>query len=291
MFGFANKFALRRFTRWHGLALSAAAAGVVGYFFQQSGVNASASHYVEDNITPPHYRWYHEARWVNSYDHFAVRRGFQVYNTIGKACHSMQSTRYRSLIEVAYTAEEVAAIAAENEGYKTEPNDEGEVFERTGTPNDEFWRPFANEQEARAANNGALPPDLTLIVNASEHHEDYIFSLLTGYRDAPHGVTVAENMYYNPYFPGCQISMPPPLAAGAVDYDDGTDSSVCQMAKDVTTFLAWSGSKELDERHLQGLKGMTGIFLMVGIFFFVKKGLFNIFRNRKISFNRTAIVE
>jgi len=207
-----------------------------------------------------------------------------VYNTIGKPCHSMSNMYYRQLINVAFTVDEVKAIAAEHEGYKTNPDDEGVISDRVGTPNDRLWAPYANEQEARAANNRALPPDLTYIVRAKEHHEDYVFALLTGYRDPPHGVDLAENMYYNIYFPGCQISMPPPLAAGAVDYDDGTEPSVCQMAKDVTTYLSWSASKDNDERKLMGLKTAACLFFLLSATLPSKKSLFNLVKKRRVAF-------
>jgi len=148
--------------------------------------------------------------------------------------------------------------------------------------------PYANEKEARANNNGALPPDLTNMVNARHGGENYVFALLTGYRDPPHGVILGENMYYNIYFPGCQISMPPPLAAGAVDYEDGTEASVAQMAKDVSTYLAWTANKDHDERKLMGLKSYACLMLLAGPFAWGKRNLWNLVKKRNVEFLRRS---
>jgi len=142
------------------------------------------------------------------------------------------------------------------------------------------------KKEARAMNNGALPPDLSQVARARHGGENYIFALLTGYRDPPHGITLGENMYYNIYFPGCQIAMPPPLAAGAVTYEDGTEASVSQMAKDVSVYLAWSSYLEQDERHLMGLKSFAALFAMIGPFFYWKRFRFSTLKSRRVEFLR-----
>jgi len=221
-----------------------------------------------------------------SYDHAAIRRGFIVYNTIGSACHSMKYRFYRQLVDVAFTEEEAKAFAAEHDDYASKPNDEGDIEERPGTLNDRFWSPYKNEKEARAQNNGAFPPDLSQIVKARHGGESYLMALLTGYRDPPHGVKLGENMYYNIYFPGCQIAMPPPLAPGAVTYEDGTDASISQMAKDVSVYLAWSSYMEQDERHLMGLKTFAVLGLLFGPFLYWKRFRYNTVKKRHVEFLR-----
>lgn len=119
---------------------------------------------------------------------------------------------------------------------------------------DYFPAPYANDNAARAANNGALPPDLSLIVKARHGGPDYIFALLTGYREPPAGIEIRQGLHYNPYFPGGAIGMPQQLFDGMVDYADGTPATASQMAKDVSTFLAWASEPEMDERKLMGLK-------------------------------------
>jgi len=242
--------------------------------------------YAEDHLETPTYPFYHETRYAHSFDHLAIRRGFQVYDSVGKACHSLGYNYYRELIDVCFTEEEVIAIAAQQEGYKSEPDDFGEVHERTGVINDRYWAPYANDNEARASNNGALPPDLSLIIKSRFGGLSYVFVLLTGYRDPPHGVRMSDNMFYNIYFPGCQISMPPPLAEGAVEYDDGTPASICQMAKDVTTYLSWSSEMERDERHLMGLKTLFCISALMVPFFYWKKAKWNVLKKRSVEFLR-----
>ena len=141
------------------------------------------------------------------------------------------------------------------------PNDQGEMFERPGRPSDHNPSPYANEQAARAANGGALPPDLSLIAKAREDGPDYIYVLLTGYQEPPAEVTVPEGMHYNAYFPGHMIAMPPPLSDGVVEYGDGTTATVGQMAADVTQFLMWMAEPKLEERKQTGLKAV--LFLVI----------------------------
>jgi ubiquinol-cytochrome c reductase cytochrome c1 subunit len=276
--------AIRKKTLVFGLSLGISS--LLAYNFLRKDREAAFG-YVEENLEYPHYHWYHNGLF-HSFDHNAIRRGFLVYDTIAKPCHSMKGQFYRQLINVSHTEDEVRAIAAEQEGYNNSPNEEGEVTPRNGLPNDRFWAPYANEQEARFNNNGALPPDLTFMVRARHGNENYVFALLTGYRDPPHGVVLGENMYYNIYFPGGQISMPPPLAAGAVDYDDGTEASVSQMAKDVTTYLSWASQKDHDERKLMALKSYACVALLSGPFYWGKKNLWNNVKKRNVEFLRRA---
>jgi ubiquinol-cytochrome c reductase cytochrome c1 subunit len=149
---------------------------------------------------------------------------------------------------VTHTVDEAKAMAEENE-YDTEPNDEGEIEKRPGKLSDYLPSPYKNDEAARAANNGALPPDLSLIVKARHGGCDYIFSLITGYpEEPPPGVTVPEGLHFNPYFPGTGIAMARVLYNELVEYEDGTPASASQMAKDVVEFLNWSAEPEMDQR-------------------------------------------
>ena len=140
------------------------------------------------------------------------------------------------------------------------PNDEGEMFERPAKLSDSIPGPYANEQAARAANNGALPPDLSLIVKARHGGADYIFSLLNGYVEAPVGKTMLPGLYYNPYFAGGAIGMPAPLMDEAVTYPDGTIATISQMSKDVSIFLAWAAEPERTFLFFVSL--LTVVFLL-----------------------------
>jgi ubiquinol-cytochrome c reductase cytochrome c1 subunit len=247
--------------------------------------NVFAFGYVEECLNPPKYPWEHDKLW-KSYDHAAIRRGFTVYNTIGAACHSMRHRFYRQLVDVAFTEDEMKEIAADYDDYDAEPDDEGDVHKRPGVINDRFHIPYANDKQARAANNGALPLDLSQIIRARDAGENYVFSLLMGYRDAPHGVILGENMQYNLYFPGCQIAMPPPLAEGAVTFEDGTEASISQQAKDVTIFLTWSAYMEHDERHLMGIKSLSCFALVCLPVFYWKRFRWSYIKKRGVDFLR-----
>jgi ubiquinol-cytochrome c reductase cytochrome c1 subunit len=205
------------------------------------------------------------------FDRASAQRGFQVYKEVCAACHGMHLMAYRNLRELGLSEAEVAGIAATVQ-VQDGPNDEGQMFERPGRASDRFPSPFANEQAARAANNGAYPPDLSVITKAREGGADYIHALLTGYEDPPAGVTVAEGMHYNKYFAGHQIAMPPPLTSeGQVEYHDGTKATVDQMARDVSQFLTWAAEPELEQRKAMGVKIILFLTVLGGLAYAVKR--------------------
>ncbi|MDI3308680.1 MAG: cytochrome c1 [Acetobacteraceae bacterium] len=206
-----------------------------------------------------------------TFDRAAAQRGFQVYKEVCSACHSMHQLYYRNLRELGLSEAQVRAIAATVE-VQDGPNDEGQMYDRPGRPSDRFRSPFPNEQAARAANNGALPPDLSVITKAREGGADYIYALLTGYSDPPAGVTLMEGMHYNKYFPGHQIAMPPPLTGeGQVEYHDGTKATVEQMAHDVVTFLAWAAEPEMEQRKALGVRMVIFLTILGGLAYAVKR--------------------
>ena len=172
----------------------------------------------------------------------------------------MNYLSYRNLADLGFSEDHIKAIAAEHlvlDG----PNDEGEMFERDGIPSDQFVNPYLNEKAARAANNGAYPPDLSLIVKARPKGADYIKALLLGYVDPPEDMKVPKGQHYNKFMAGNLIAMTSPLSDGLVDYDDGTESTMDQMTTDVTTFLAWAAEPSLEDRKRMGLKVI--LFLLV----------------------------
>lgn len=205
-----------------------------------------------------------------TFDRAALQRGFQVYTQVCSACHSMKHLSYRNLAALGYTEEEVKAIAAQ---YMTMdgPDDEGEMFERAMRPSDTFKNPFANVQSARYANNGALPPDLSLIVKARVGGADYVAALLTGYTEAPAHEELLPGQHWNEYFAGHKIAMAPPLSEGMVAYEDGTDGTLGQYVADVATFLAWAAQPEMEERKRTGIKVLIFLIVFAGVMYGVKR--------------------
>jgi ubiquinol-cytochrome c reductase cytochrome c1 subunit len=195
-----------------------------------------------------------------TFDRGALQRGLQVYQNVCASCHGLEYVAYRNLEQLGYNENEIKALAAEKQVLDG-PNDEGEMFERPALPSDRFVSPFANPEAARAANGGAYPPDLSLIVDARGGGADYLHGLLVGYTEPPEGVTLPDGMYYNTAFPGNQIAMPPPLYPDGVTYSDNTPATVAQQARDVATFLAWASEPNLEERKRAGV--MTILFLLV----------------------------
>ena len=205
-----------------------------------------------------------------TYDRASAQRGFQVYKEVCSACHAMRLLSYRNLRELGFTEAQVAAIASQFQ-VMDGPNDEGQMFERNARASDRFRRPFPNVQAARAANNGAYPVDLSVITKARLGGADYVYALLTGYAEPPPGVTMMEGMNYNRYFPGHQIAMAQPLNPDQVEYADGTPATVEQMARDVTTFLAWAAEPELEQRRAMGVKIILFLTVLGGLAYAVKR--------------------
>ena len=165
------------------------------------------------------------------------------------------------------------------------PDDTGEMFDRPGKLSDRLPAPYANEEGARYANNGAYPPDLSLITKARHDGQNYVFSLLLGYREPPAGVSVREGLHYNPYFPGGAIAMPKMLVDGGVEYDDDTPATETQMAKDVTTFLAWAAEPEADDRKLMGAKFMFALSLVAVQAVYYKRWMWSPIKARRLVVN------
>ncbi len=210
-----------------------------------------------------------------TFDRAALRRGLQVYTELCAACHSLRLVYYRHLQSVGFSEEEVKALAAEFE-VEDGPNDDGEMYTRPAAPTDPFASPFPNDQAARAANAGALPPDLSVMTKARKGGEDYLHAVLTGYRDeAPAGVEVMEGLFFNEYFPGQQIAMPPPLADDAVEYADGTEATVQQMSTDVTTFLAWAAEPTMEDRKRLGIKTLLFLLVLTAMLYALKRKIWS----------------
>lgn len=205
-----------------------------------------------------------------SYDKAELQRGFQIYKDVCAACHSMRLVAFRTLGDLGFSEAEVKALAA---AYEVEdgPNDDGEMYNRPARPSDRFPSPFANIQEARLANNGAAPPDLSLMAKARMGGPDYIYSLLVGYEDAPAHVELATGMYYNPYFPGGQIAMAPPLSDDMVEYADGTPATTAQMAHDLSSFLMWAAEPKLEDRKSLGFRVMIFLVILSVLLYFVNR--------------------
>ena len=239
---------------------------VLIFLFSNFNVLASGS----GNDLPKH-NWSFKGL-TGTFDQSAVQRGFKVYREVCSGCHSMSLLYYRDLIDIGFSDEEVKAIAAEYTIIDG-PNEEGEMFERPAKPSDRFVPPFSNEQEARISNNGSYPPDLSVITKAKKNGPDYIFNLLLGYSEPPVDFELGEGMYYNKWKEGHQISMAQPLDEGYVDYDDGTENNLPQLAEDITTFLVWSAEPELEERKKLGIKVILFFIVLGSIVFIVKNRL------------------
>lgn len=223
----------------------------------------------EESPPLPHESWSFQGP-LGTYDKTALQHGFQIYKQVCSACHGLKQIRFRDLLALGYNTEEIKAIAAE---YKIEAiDDEGNVIEKSALPTDTFPNPYKNEQAGRAANNGALPPDLSLITKARTGGPDYVYALLTGYEAIPpKEVHLAEGMHYNPFFPGDQIAMIPPLSEGLITYDDGSQPSVNQMAKDVVSFLSWAAEPELEARKQMGYKVLIYFIVFTVLMYFIMK--------------------
>lgn len=250
--------------------------GALVYALEQS-VEASGT-----EVHPPAMPWNHKGL-IQSLDHASVRRGYEVYKQVCSACHSLHYIAYRNLVGVTHTEAEAKA-EAEGITVRDGPDDSGNYYMRPGKLSDYFPSPYPNEEAARAANNGAYPPDLSYIVSGRHGGEDYIFSLLTGYHDAPAGVVLREGQYFNPYFPGGAIGMAQVLYNEVIEYEDGTPATQSQLAKDVATFLKWTSEPEHDVRKQMIIKVIGIMSFLTIISYYIKRHKWSSLKSRKIFF-------
>ncbi|MBK5912213.1 hypothetical protein CCR85_12005 [Rhodothalassium salexigens] len=193
----------------------------------------------------------------------SIQRGLQVYRQICSSCHKLENVPFRTLTQIGFSEDEVKAIA---EQYQVDTiNDYGEVEQKPAGTNDEFPSPFPNEQAAKAANNNAYPPNLSLITKAREHGPEYVYSLMQGYvedSEIPEGVSLAPGQYYNEYMDGHKISMPRQLYPMMVMYDDGTEATVEQMSRDIANFLTWAAEPDMIDRKRMGINVLGFLFIL-----------------------------
>jgi cytochrome c1 len=233
-----------------------------------SGANAAGAVHVPDES------WTWEGLF-GYYDKAQVQRGFQIYNEVCASCHGLSLVAYRNLTALGFSEEQVKNIAAEKE-VEDGPDDTGEMFMRPASPSDRFVAPFPNDEAARFANGGSLPPDLSLIAKARPAGPDYIYHLMLGFKDeVPEGASVPEGKYYNEYFPGHAIAMPPQLYPDMVEYADGTEATAEQMAADITGFLQWAAEPELEERKSLGIKVMLFLIVLTAMLYALKRRIWS----------------
>ena len=207
-------------------------------------------------IKIPKYDWTFKGI-TGTFDRSALQRGYQVYTEVCASCHSMNLLSHRNL------------------GEKGGPNSDGEMFTRPGRPSDKFVSPYPNIEAATAANGGAYPPDMSVLVKARKGGADYIYAVLMGYTEPPPDFQLEEGVYYNKYMDGNKIKMSNPLSDDLVTYADGTEATQAQMAKDVTTFLTWSAEPHLEERHKLGFKVVIFLIILSTLVYFSMRKLWS----------------
>jgi ubiquinol-cytochrome c reductase cytochrome c1 subunit len=217
----------------------------------------------------PHVKWSFDGPF-GTYDKAALQRGYKIYREVCSSCHAMKRVSYRNLHSLGYNEEEIKAIAAQytvTDG----PNDEGEMFERAARPSDHFKSPFANDNAAKYANNGALPPDMSLLAKARMGGPDYIYGILTGYEEPPADKKLLSGQYWNKYMAGHVIAMAQPLTDGQITYEDGTPQTLDQYARDVSQFLVWASEPEMEERKRMGAKVILFLVVFAAVMYGVKR--------------------
>jgi ubiquinol-cytochrome c reductase cytochrome b/c1 subunit len=250
----------------------------------------SAPSHAAEQEHPPRLSWSFSGPF-GMFDRAQLQRGLKVYREVCQTCHAMSMVSFRNLAEPGgpgFTAAQAAAIAAE---YKIQdgPNDQGEMFECPGRLADHFPSPFPNDAAARAANNGTVPPDFSVLAKArtyergfpwfifdiftqyQEQGPDYIVALMKGYEDAPQGFQLPSGTQYNKYFPGHALAMPPPLTDDRVEYSDGTPATIEQHAKDVAAFMVWAAEPHMEARKRIGFQVMIFLLVFAGLLYFTKK--------------------
>lgn len=241
---------------------------IVTFLLGLSIISIQADHHTPEPV--PKISWSFDG-WKGTFKRDQLQRGFQVYKEICSSCHGIKLLRFRELEAIGLTAAQIKALAASYDIHDG-PNLEGEMFTRKGLPSDAIPGPYKNDNQAKFVNNGALPPDLSLIVKARKGGADYIKALLTGYMKPPTSITLRETEYYNHYFPDYKIAMPPPfIIDNQVIYADGTDANMNQMAEDVTAFLAFVAEPEMEDRKRAGFETLFYLVFMTVLFYFTKR--------------------
>ena len=211
------------------------------------------------------------------FDRASLQRGYQVYTEVCASCHSMKYLSYRNLSEKGgpeFSEAEVKVIAANFE-VTDGPDSTGEMFTRPAKLSDKFVMPYANDEEAKSANGGAYPPDMSVLVKARKGGADYVYSLLLGYEDPPSDIKLDDGVYYNKYMYGNKIKMSNQLSDGLIEYSDGTTATVEQMSKDVTTFLMWAAEPHLESRHQMGFKAIIYLIILTILVYFSMKRIWS----------------
>ncbi len=230
---------------------------------------ASIAHAAGDAPKPESQEWSFSGPF-GTYDKASLQRGYKVYREVCAGCHSMKRIYFRNLEALGYNEAQIKNIAGEYT-VMDGPNEEGDMFERPARPSDRLPSPFANDNAAKFANGGALPPDFSLITKARANGSNYVYSLLIGYQDPPYGETLSDGQYWNKYFPGHKISMAPPLSDGIVSYEDGTSETMEQYSRDVTHFLTWAGDPNMEVRKKMGFRVILFLIVFAGIMYAVKR--------------------
>ena len=215
--------------------------------------------------------------FFGTFDRASLQRGYQVYTEVCASCHSLKYVSYRNLAEKGgpeFSIEQAKAIASNFE-VTDGPNNDGEMFTRPAKLSDKFVLPYANDQEAKLSNGGAYPPDMSVLVKARAGGADYIYSVILGYEDPPEGMKLDDGVYYNKYMYGNKIKMPPQLYDDLVTYADGTPATPEQMAKDITTFLAWTAEPKLEERHKFGFRAIIYLIILTILVYFSMKRIWS----------------
>ena len=215
--------------------------------------------------------------FFGKFDRASLQRGYQVYAEVCASCHSLKHLSYRNLAEEGgpeFSEEEAKSIASQFEVIDG-PNSDGEMFTRAAKLSDKFVKPYSNDQEAKNANGGAYPPDMSVLVKARKGGPDYIYSVLLGYEDPPADIKLDEGVYFNKYMYGNKIKMASPLSDGIVEYADGTKATQKQMAKDVVTFLTWAAEPHLESRHRVGFKVIIYLLVLTILVYFSMKRIWS----------------
>lgn len=238
---------------------------------EADGSVASEAHAPNAHAAPEleHQDW-HFSGMFGTYDRAALQRGLKVYREVCSACHSLKRVAYRNLADLGYDEGQIKNIASQATVHAG-PNDEGEMFDRPGLPSDHFVSPFPNDNAAKFANNGALPPDLSLIAKARHHGPDHIYGILTGYEAPPAGTALLPGQNWNKAMPGHIIAMAAPLSDGQVAYEDETPQTVEQYAHDVAQFLTWAADPNMESRKRTGIKVLIFLAVFASVMYGVKR--------------------
>lgn len=226
-----------------------------------------------------HSHWPSEGAW-QTYNSATLRRGFKVFQRACQGCHGAMHQKYDLLVDKGFSQNELMKkmvylpkLHPAHQKYRGDFFQEWDFRQRV--IHDRMWPPYMTVHQAKNANLGVWPPDLSKATSHNPGLINYPYNLLTGYHyNPPFGLDVPEGRHFNPYYDHMIIAMPPQLHDGMIEYEDGTPSSAPQMAHDVSEYLMFVSRAKVPDQKVMIYTALAITFMMYPVSYLFTKSHF-----------------